>query len=145
MTCCADKVVDIKLLDPDAKVPTYATDGSGCFDFYAINDGLVNNTEIFPLGLAMSVPKGHVLAIFSRSGHGFNYDIRLSNCVGIIDSDYRDEIKVKLKADSGISMKVKKGDRIAQGCLIKVGKVEFNLTHELDTTKRVGGFGSTGA
>lgn len=146
--------VKLKLKHPDVKVPTYATDGSGCFDIYAdAIDGLgmwcvsvfENNPVIVPTGLFFEIPEGHVMLIFSRSGHGFKNDVRLANCTGIIDSDYRNEILVKLTADGKGEMQVKKGDRIAQGMIIPYPKVQFVVADELSTTERnIGGFGSTG-
>lgn len=137
--------VNLKLVHKDAKVPTYATDGSGCFDFYSIDEGLVGvKDQIFDTGLQMEIPKGFALFIFSRSGHGFNQKIRLSNCVGVIDSDYRGNIKVNLISDLHVK-EFQKGDRIAQGCILPVPHVEFKLTDVLSETDRgQGAFGSTG-
>lgn len=146
--------VKIKLKHPDVKIPTYATDGSGCFDIYADSiPGMTmwsvsvfdNNPLIVPTGLFFEIPEGHVLLIFSRSGHGFKNDVRLANCVGIIDSDYRNEVLVKLTADGTGEMKVKTGDRIAQGMIVPYPKVQFVVSDELSMTERnMGGFGSTG-
>lgn len=139
--------VQIKKLHPEARMPTYATDGSGCFDFYAVERGYIhpNYHHVFNLGIAIQIPEDHVLLIFSRSGQGFAHDVRLSNCVGVVDSDYRGEIKVKLASDSNIhGYVVDPGDRIAQGLIIKFDKVTFELVDELDNTARgEGGFGST--
>lgn len=84
--------------------------------------------------------------IFSRSGHGFKSDTRLSNCVGVIDSDYRGEVMVKLTCDSArSSLVVSNGDRIAQAVIIKYDQVEFEESDDLSETERgAGGFGSTG-
>ena len=85
------------------------------------------------------------MMIYSRSGHGFNWGVRLANCVGVIDSDYRGEVKVKLQAD-GCAMTVSKHDRIAQAMIIPVPKVQFTEVEALSETVRgAGGFGSTGA
>lgn len=134
--------VKIRKLHPDAVIPTYATDGSGAFDLTAVTrDGKVYGT-----GLAFEVPKGHVLYIYSRSGHGFNGDMRLANAVGIIDSDYRGEVKVKLTYDGdGYADWPYIGDRIAQGIILKVPHIEFEEVEELSETQRgVNGFGSSG-
>lgn len=142
----------IRKLHHNAQTPTYATDGSACFDLYAVKDDYPNylHPEV-PLlvrtGLAFEVPVGYVMLIFSRSGHGFNHDTRLSNCVGVIDSDYRGEVMVKLTRDShGPSLAIKHGSRIAQALLMPVQQVTFEETDELSETERgTGGFGSTGA
>lgn len=149
--------VNVKRIHPDAKLPTYATDGSGCFDLYAHRLGGGFNTkqiadEYAPIvcgtGLAFEVPDGHVMLVFSRSGHGFNHNTRLANCVGVIDSDYRGEVKVKLTCDSNDcdDLVIGQGDRVAQALILPVERIEFVDVPQLSTTDRsAGGFGSTGA
>ena len=145
--------INIKKLSPLAKMPTYATDGSGWFDLYSINTlpRLVQEGHpvVFDTGLAFEIPPGYGMFILSRSGHGFNFDTRLANCVGCIDSDYRGEIKVKLtcdvERDEGMPMSVMPGDRIAQACILPIPRVSFEFVDELGETARgKGGFGSTG-
>lgn len=144
----------IKRIHPNAKLPQYGSSGAACFDLRALIESgekeLIGGWSpiIFRTGLSVEVPEGYVLMIFSRSGHGFNNDIRLSNCVGIIDSDYRGEIKVKLTKDSHNTdpLWVNDGMRIAQAMLVKIPSVEFVEVSELsETTRGSGGFGSTGA
>lgn len=137
--------VKIKRVNKNAIIPTYATDGSGAFDFYSTESFSVGlNSRIVGTGWEMEVPEGHVLLLFSRSGHGFNQGIRLANCVGVIDSDYRGEIKVKLVSDEHFKQ-FEKGDRIAQGLIIPIEQVTFMEADELSSTDRgKGGFGSTG-
>lgn len=140
--------VKVKRLYPDAKLPTYATEGSACFDIYALTNGDADYGEpgVFRTGLAFEIPEGWVMKVYSRSGHGFKNDVRLANCVGVIDSDYRGEIMVKLtcdKKDWGLA--VNAGERIAQAMLEKVEKVSFEEVSELSSTIRgEGGFGSSG-
>lgn len=137
----------VKRLSPDATLPTYATDGSACFDIYASSEGEVYDSHTFDTGLSFEVPEGYVMLVFSRSGHGFNNDIRLANCVGVIDSDYRGELKVKLTNDKDINAwyGFAKGDRIAQAMLIPYPKVSFIEVESLTETERgQGGFGSSG-
>lgn len=145
--------INIKQLSPLAKMPTYATDGSGWFDLYAINTLPRLVQEGYPVefdtGLAFEIPPGYGMFVLSRSGHGFKFDTRLSNCVGCIDSDYRGEIKVKLtcdvERDEGMPMSVMPGDRIAQACILPIPRVSFEFVDELGETARgKGGFGSTG-
>ena len=86
------------------------------------------------------------MLIYSRSGHGFKNDVRLANCVGVIDADYRGELMVKLTGDTYGQLTIKPGDRIAQAMLVPVMKVHFKEVQELSETVRgAGGFGSTGA
>ncbi len=145
--------VNINKLHPRAITPTYATDGSACFDLYALmhNDKICepvahNYPVIFRTGIAFEIPAGWVMRIYSRSGHGFIRDTRLANCVGIIDSDYRGEVKVKLTNDSidGL-MAISHGDRIAQAEITPMYRAEFIEVDGLSETDRgTGGFGSTG-
>lgn len=144
--------VKIKKCRDGAIIPQYATDGSACFDLHAyIADGPESVTDKYPslisTGLKFEIPEGHVMMIYSRSGHGFNHDVRLANCVGVIDSDYRGEVKVKLTNDSESydGLWVAHGDRIAQAMIIPVQQVKFEEVSELSDTERgTGGFGSTG-
>lgn len=140
--------VKIKLMTDTARVPTYATDGSAAFDIYA--DMSINidsdDLKIISTGIAVELPEGHVLMIYSRSGHGFRYGLRLSNCVGVIDSDYRGEIKVAMTVDMEDGyIRIESGDRIAQGIIMPVEKTNFIVADELSETVRgTNGFGSTG-
>lgn len=147
------KHIKIKKLIPSARKPVYASDGAGCFDIFTTEAGMVRpgRPKKFGTGLAIEVPEDYVLLIFSRSGHGFNSDVRLSNCTGLIDSDYRGELKVKLAQDPNIqfegdqSYHVSEGERIAQGLIVAAEQVQFEWVDELSSTQRgEGGFQSTG-
>lgn len=136
-----------KRLSDAAYAPRYATDGSGCFDLFATSSGVVSaHGETFTTGLAFEIPRTHVMLVFSRSGHGFKHDVRLSNCVGVIDSDYRGEVKVKMVCDIAIGgMHVKAGDRIAQAMLVPIPACALVEVETLsDTARSTGGLGSTG-
>lgn len=141
--------VKIKKLHPDAVMPTYGSSGAACFDLYALRGSFLTggNADTFSTGLAFQIPEGHAMLVFSRSGHGFNNDTRLANCVGVIDHDYRGEVMVKLRIDQNYSvLSVKAGDRIAQAMIIPFPKVTFEWAEELsDTDRGQGGFGSTGS
>lgn len=149
--------IKVKKLRPDAWLPTYATDGSGCFDIYAldaegtweVSDPLLGQPATFLTGLSFEIPQGYVMLVFSRSGHAFKNDVRLANCVGVIDSDYRGELKIKLAHDGGEfrdELLVKRYDRIAQAMIIPIPKVFFTEVEDLSKTDRGnGGFGSTGS
>lgn len=139
--------VKIKKLHKDAIIPTYATPGSACFDIYALSDGFVspNNPATIQTGLAFEIPENHVMLVFSRSGHGFKNGVRLANCTGIIDSDYRGELLVKLASNGTGCLDVAYGERIAQAMIIPYEQVSFELVDELSSTGRgTGGFGSSG-
>jgi dUTP pyrophosphatase len=148
------KAIKIKKLRDNAIMPTYATDGSAAFDLYSTIDCAVNARIAIPTGLAFEIPNGCCMKVYSRSGHGFNHSVRLANCVGIIDSDYRGELLVKLTGDHShlhgggrveSCLEIKVGDRIAQGIIVPVEQVQFEWSNELSSTERgTGGFGSTG-
>lgn len=125
--------------------PAYGSDGAAAFDFKAL---AIEEEGLYRTGLHFEIPEGYVMLIFSRSGHGFSYGIRLANCVGVIDSDYRGEIKIKLVADKPPQMgclNLGYGGRIAQGIIIPLPKIEFEVVDGLSSTIRGSkGFGSTG-
>ena len=140
--------VKIKKLHPDAVIPKYATEGSACFDLHSMESGRVypGGYEYFGTCLSFEIPEDHVMLVYSRSGHGFKNSVRLSNATGVIDSDYRGEVKVKLHNDHGANVfSVEAGDRIAQAMIIPVQQVQFEEVNELSETARgSGGLGSTG-
>ena len=143
----------VKKLSPTATIPTYATDGAGCFDLYADLGGLGSSRHthhhsiVVSTGLAFEIPDGWVMQIFGRSGMAFKNDIRLANCTGIIDSDFRGDLKVKLRRDSVEDIgHINHGDRIAQGMLVRAEQVNFVECFELSETERgEHGLGSSGA
>ena len=142
--------VKVKKLTEEAIVPKYATVGSACFDLHTYHGGELSEENgqkcVFGTGLSFEIPEGYQMLVFSRSGHGFNSDVRLANCVAVIDSDFRGEVKVKLSRDNNLgTLSFNKGDRIAQAQIIPVQYVEFEEVYELSETVRgEGGFGSTG-
>jgi dUTP pyrophosphatase len=129
------KMIKVKLLDKRAKVPTYATDGAACFDFYTTSSGYVpaRGKKVASTGLSFSIPRGKVLEIYSLSEHGFKNSVRLGNCVGIIDSDYQGELMILLRNDSDKEFRYERGERIAQGKLCDVVREEFMVVDDLDT------------
>lgn len=168
------QALKVKRLHPDAVMPEYQTAGAACFDLHAVHVGGLTNAEwdvfdkhpsirgpakryttlepncpqVFRTGLAFEIPPGHVMLVFSRSGHGFKNSTRLSNCVGVIDSDYRGEVTVKLRNDGEymLAPRIQSGDRIAQAMLVPIPRVQLVEVDELtDTERGAGGFGSTGA
>src|SRR5690606_29317518 len=118
------------------------------FDLAALEGAHVATRAVIRTGLSFEIPEGHVMLIFSRSGHGFKNNIRLANCVGVIDADYRGEVMVKLTHDrrfGDFDFPVEPGDRIAQVMVIPFPRVTFEEVEELSSTERgEGGFGSTG-
>ena len=135
--------VKIKRLHNDAIEPSYATAGAACFDLHAVD--LKENGAI-GIGLAFEIPADHVMLIFSRSGMGFKHGVRLANCVGVIDSDYRGEVMVMLTNDRKSDFNISLGDRVAQAMIIPIPQVRFYVVDDLLKTARGSdGLGSTGA
>lgn len=128
-------------------IPRPATDGAACFDIQSASDAVIppGGTAILDTGLRFKIPEGYALMVYSRSGHGFKHDVSLSNGTGVIDSDYRGELKVKLRNDGAKPFTVKHGDRVAQTMLIQLPNLYMVAgTIENDTARGTGGFGSTG-
>lgn len=142
-------IVKFSKTTPDARVPTYSTSGAGAFDFYANEDVVIpyNGVTKIPTGIRAAIPEGWVMLIVPRSSIGLKTTMRMPNSVGVIDSDYRGEIMglYENNKDAKQQSKIRKGDRIAQGFLVKVPRIVFEEVDKLSTTERgTGGFGSTG-
>ena len=131
-------------------LPAFATDGAAAMDLCACIDAPVvipaGKRTVIPSGIAIALPSpDYVALLFSRSGMGIKSGIRLSNSVGVIDSDYRGEIGVGLHNTSDADYTVNPGDRIAQMILLPCQSLIFEEVDELSETERgEGGFGSTG-
>lgn len=143
--------VSVKKLAPEVKLPVYATGGAARFDFFAFDIAEVRpraRTIIFRTGLAFEIPFEKEMVIMGRSGLGFKHNIRLANCEGVIDSDYRGEVMIALTADTdeGFAQLValRPGDRIAQGKIQDAERAGFREVTALSQTSRTGGFGSSG-
>lgn len=137
-------VVKYKRVVEDAR-PPLVTDGNAGFDFYAIEDTDIQGRGVkVRTGLKLAIPEGYHIKLFMRSSMGANTNIRMSNCVGIIDSSYRGEVMGIFDNDYRVQT-IKKGDRFMQGILESNIGIEFEEAEELgDTNRGEGGFGSTG-
>ena len=141
--------VNYKKLCPEAKVPTYGTEYSAGADLYALIDGSVelapHETVLLHTGIAVEIPEGYCGLIFARSSLGTKRGLAPANKVGVIDADYRGEVRVALHNHSEIPATVENGERVAQLAIVPFLKAEFELAQELsDTVRGAGGFGSTG-
>lgn len=137
--------IKVKKLHPAARIPTYGTECAACFDLATIEGREVWESSTIRTGLSFEIPEGHVMLVFSRSGHGFKNNVRLANCVGVIDADYRGEVLVKMRNDGTQRFAVEPGDRIAQAMVIPFPRVTFEEVDDLSVTDRgSAGFGSTG-
>jgi dUTP pyrophosphatase len=148
--------VRIKKTHPDAKIPKYAKSGDAAVDLTAVSYEYKDGRHVYGTGLAFEIPPGFVGLIFPRSSI-CKYDLRLTNCVGVIDSGYRGEVKAFFEdrgmfGDSSSVLRAldnkniyKVGDRIAQMMIIPYPEISFIEVKELSETERgSGGFGHSG-
>ena len=130
--------------------PYYASAGAAAMDLHACIDEAVTlapgGRAFLPTGIAIALPSAEYVAlVFDRSGLGIKHGIALSNGVGVIDSDYRGEIREGLTNLSDIPYTIQPGDRIAQLMVVPVARAAVLELEELpDTARGAGGFGSTG-
>lgn len=141
--------VSVKLLDPRAKLPVYGSAAAAGADLYALTDGPVTvapgETVMLHTGLAFAIPKGYVGLVCARSSMGVKRGLAPANKVGVIDADYRGEVRVALHNHGSVPQVVEDGDRVAQLLIVPYLTAEFTQADELDGTERgSGGFGSTG-
>jgi len=108
----------------------------------------LNNMErmLIPTGLIADIPVGFSIRLHSRSGLAFKQGVYLTNCEGVIDSDYVEPIFAMVTNISNVPVKIFDGDRICQGELVRCEKYTLNESDEPPSQKtdREGGFGSTG-
>jgi dUTP pyrophosphatase len=167
------KIYKLHSTVPDVK---YATQNSACFDVsayfhyqYSFKTFSKDNKEIVvlgsqdsdgkhyidippewrmlvPTGLILDIPEQHCVKIYPRSGLSSKKGLNLINCVGIIDSDYVEQLFMPLYNNSQERVRIYSGDRIAQGELCPIIKANFDYiaTRPEKKTNRNGGFGSTG-
>lgn len=130
-----------------AWMPQRSTTGAACFDLFSPSSHVVpaHGSRVIDTGVAFEIPAGYTMLVFSRSGMGAKQGVRLANCVGVIDSDYRGSVGVVLHNDRSVGYDVRAGDKIAQVMIVPVPDIEFEWAEELSVTARgAGGFGSTG-
>lgn len=142
--------VRFRKLSPLAQEPVYATPGSAAADLRAALEAPVTLAPgarvLIPTGLAIEPERTDVAAILcARSGLASKKGIALANGIGVVDSDYRGEIKVALVNLSDQPFTVENGERIAQMMFVPVFTAAFSEAEALrDTERGAGGFGSTG-
>ena len=141
--------IRVKKLHPNATLPTYGSPEAAGADLYACLDTPITidpgDTYWIPTGIALEVPKGCAGLIYARSSMGAKRGLAPANKVGVIDSDYRGEIRVVLLNHSKQPQTVSPGERVAQLLITPVLTPTYEETENLDETQRgVNGFGSTG-
>lgn len=128
--------VKIKLLRPEAKIPSYGREGDAGLDLYCCEDYELQPGERrrFALGFAMELPKGTVALMWDRSGMAANHGIH--SLAGVIDSNYRGEVNVVLYNTSKEPYTVSSGDKIAQMLIQRHETVQFKEVSELADSER---------
>ena len=141
--------IRVKKLNPNAILPTYGSVEAAGADLYACLEtpGTIGpgQTAWIPTGIALEGPKGCAGLIYARSSMGVKRGLAPANKVGVIDSDYRGEIRVVLLNHGKEPQKVENGERVAQFLITPVLTPMYEEVENLSNTDRgTGGFGSTG-
>ena len=144
------ETLKIRKVSENAVIPKRATGGSAGLDLCACIDAPITlnggETALIPTGLAIELPSAEYGAfVFARSGLAIKHGIGLLNAVGVIDSDYRGEIKVGVINQIGEAYTIEPGERVAQMVILPVSMMPVEEVETLGETDRgAGGFGSTG-
>ncbi len=139
----------VKKLLPEAKLPAYGSEFAAGADLYALSENPIRiapqETAIVHTGLAVEIPEGYVGLVFARSGLATKKGLAPANKVGVIDSDYRGELRVALYNHTKYVQTVEPFERVAQFVIMPYVAARFEEAEELsDTVRGEGGFGSTG-
>jgi dUTP pyrophosphatase len=139
----------VRLLHPDAQLPTRSHDGDAGFDLTSVEAVELGPGEraSVPTGIAVEIPERHAGLVLPRSGLAAEHGIALVNAPGLIDAGYRGEISVLLlNTDREQTVTLAAGDRVAQLVVTRVEAPDVVEVQKLaDSTRGEGGFGSTGA
>ncbi len=143
------QTVRVKKLHPNAQLPTYGSASAAGADLYACLEESVTvapgETFWVPTGIALEVPAGCAGLVYARSSLGAKRGLAPANKVGVVDSDYRGEIRVVLLNHSKEPQTIQPGERVAQFVITPVLTPAYVEAEELEDTDRgIGGFGSTG-
>lgn len=141
--------IPVKQLDDDLPLPSYAYVGDAGLDLRT-----TQNIELppfgrmlVPCGIALALPSGYAGFVMPRSGLAVKHGVSIVNSPGLIDSNYRGEIKALLvNLDPRETFRASRGDRIAQLVIARVETASFVNSLELPSSERgKGGFGSSDA
>ncbi len=137
--------LSIKKLHPEAKLPTRAHTSDAGLDLYSVEDMVLapGQRHGVATGIALAIPSGYVGLVWDKSGVALNGGI---TCLGgVVDAQYRGEVKVIVLNTSDVPYEIKSGQKIAQLLIQEVALPEIVEVENLDdTTRGDGGFGSTG-
>ena len=132
----------IKKIHPDTVIPKYVHEGDAGMDIYSVSKEITDDYIEYKTGICIEIPEGHVCLIFPRSSIS-KKDLSLCNSVGVLDSGYRGEIKLRFLKHGEKIYAV--GERIGQIIILPYPKIEIQEVNELSETSRgESGFGSTG-
>ena len=144
--------IQLKILDPRAEAPVYATPGAAGLDLRAMLDEpftlAPGATTLIKTGLSIYIGNHHLAAmILPRSGLGHKHGIVLGNLTGLIDSDYQGELMVSCWNRGNMEFVIKPMERIAQLVFVPVVQAAFEVVDDFHTGSHrgAGGFGSTGS
>lgn len=138
--------IKVKRCMPGVLMPKIGSEDAAGMDFYQPESVAIepHQTQYVTLGLAMEIPKGYMLMLAPRSSMS-KTPLVIPNSFGVIDADYRGEIKGIFKNTSDDVYLIQKGDRLLQGILVPVGALKLLEVDELtETVRGAGGIGSTG-
>jgi dUTP pyrophosphatase len=136
-------------LDPELPLPSYARLGDAGADLVARAEHVLphgGGRAVIPTGIAVALPDGYAGFVLPRSGLALRHGVTCLNTPGLIDSGYRDELRVLLvNTDPQQEYRVERGDRIAQLVIQRVEQADFDVVDELPPSERgLGGFGHSG-
>lgn len=133
--------VRIKKLVSEALIPKYANPGDAGMDVYAVSKNETDKYIEYGTGLSFEIPEGYTMLVFPRSSVS-NTDLAMANSVGVIDTGYRGELRVRFRKNGSNDYQI--GDRVAQIIFFPFPKVGFEEVGELSAPGRGDGFGSSG-
>ncbi|KAE8145827.1 dUTPase-like protein [Aspergillus avenaceus] len=135
----------IKKLSEGGRAPTRGSAFAAGYDMYAAKETVIpsKGKALVDTGIAIAVPEATYGRIAPRSGLAAKHFIDTG--AGVIDADYRGEVKVLLFNHSDVDFPIKEGDRVAQLIIERIYTPEVQVVEELEESVRgAGGFGSTG-
>lgn len=144
-----DIQVLVRRIDTGLPIPTYAHQDDAGIDLFARVDAILvpgGGREVIPTGIALAIPQGYAGFVLPRSGLALHHGVTCLNSPGLIDSNYRGEIKVILiNTDPTQLFAVSRGERIAQLVIQPVNQLQLTeVTHLGSSSRGAQGFGSTG-
>jgi dUTP pyrophosphatase len=139
--------LEFKLLHPDAALPARSREGDAGYDLRCVEPFVLRPGEraLVPTGLALALPPGVAGLVLPRSGLAHRHGVTCANSPGLVDPNYRGELRVVLVNLGRETYRGHAGDRIAQLLLVPYWAPELRVVDELPGSERgTQGFGSSG-